>query len=169
MCPIRAIAKNKTDIEYIFMTLTFRPKTITKSKTCNGDEWRRRRAIKGKCPNFPKERFLPLETSVASSETVIAPFDKKNQFGTLAFSHNSNFKFWLDWGNILCKVWVTRATTAEFRLLLKCHKYFPSCWFGSKLIEHNLFLAISPQKKKLLLPLTERLYPILTFSRSQRI
>ena len=32
---------------------------------------------------------------MASSETVIAQFDKKNQFGTLAFSHNSNFKFWL--------------------------------------------------------------------------
>ena len=31
---------------------------------------------------------------MASSETVIAQFDKKNQFGTLAFSHNSNFKFW---------------------------------------------------------------------------
>ena len=38
LCPIRAIAKNKTDIEYIFMTSTFRPKTITNSKTCNGDE-----------------------------------------------------------------------------------------------------------------------------------
>ena len=38
MWQIRAIAKNKTDIEDIFMTLTFPPKTITKSKTCNGDE-----------------------------------------------------------------------------------------------------------------------------------
>ena len=114
MCQIRAIAKNKTDIEYIFMTLTFRPKTITKSKTCNGDEWRRRRAIKGKCPNFLKGRLLSLETSVASSETVIAPFDKKNQFGTLAFSHNSNFKFWLVGERFM----QTRGHKAsEFRLL----------------------------------------------------
>ena len=96
MCLIRAIAKNKTDIKDILITLTFSAKTITKAKhvmVTNG--WRRRRAIKGKCPNFPKGRLLPLGTSVASSETVIAQFDKKNQFGTLAFSHNSNFKFWL--------------------------------------------------------------------------
>ena len=52
------------------------------------------RAIWGKCPNFPKGLFLSQGTLVASSETVIAQFDKKNQFGTSAFSHNSNFKFW---------------------------------------------------------------------------
>ena len=54
------------------------------------------RAIWGKCPNFPKGLFRPQGTPVASSETVIAQFDKKNQFGTLAFSHNSNFKFCLE-------------------------------------------------------------------------
>ena len=48
-------------------------------------------AICGKCPNFPKGLFLPQGTPVASSETVIAQFDKKNQFGTSAFF--SQFQF----------------------------------------------------------------------------
>ena len=86
------------------MTLTFPPKIITKSKTCNGDEWlAEEKGNKRKMSKLSEKAFLPLGTSVASSETVIAPFDKKNQFGTLAFSHNSNFKFWLERGTFYAK------------------------------------------------------------------
>ena len=56
------------------------------------------RAIWGKCPNFPKGLFLPQGTPVASSETVIAQFDKKNQFGTSAFFSQFQFQVSVDGG-----------------------------------------------------------------------
>ena len=54
------------------------------------------RAIWGKCPNFPKGLFLPQGTPVASSETAIAQFDKKNQFGTSAFFSQFQFQVSVD-------------------------------------------------------------------------
>ena len=55
-------------------------------------------AIWGKCPNFPKGLFPSQGTPVASSETVIAQFDKKNQFGTLASFSQFQFQVLVDGG-----------------------------------------------------------------------
>ena len=152
------------------MTLTFPPKIITKSKTCNGDEWlAEEKSNKRKMSKLSEKAFSPPWDLGCFLWNCDCSIWQKEPIWNFGFFSQFQFQVLVGTGNVLCKVWVTRATTAEFRLLQKCHKYFPSCWFGSKLIEHNLFLAISPQKKKLLLPLTERLYPILTFSRSQRI
>ena len=135
MCLIRATTKNKTDIEDIFMTLIFPPKTITKSKTCNGDEW------------LAEEKGNIRKMSKLSEKAFAPPWDlgcflwncdcsiwQKEPIWNFGFFSQFQFQVLVGTGNILCKVWVTRAMTAEFRLLQKCHKYFPSCWFGSKLI-----------------------------------
>ena len=99
------------------------------------------RAIWGKCPNFPKglsfprgHRWLPLKLWL------------------LNLTKRTNLELWLFltipisssgwWGNVLCKLGVTRPLTSEFRLLQKYQKYFLLCWFGSKLIEYNQILTI---------------------------
>ena len=53
------------------------------------------RAIWGKCPNFPKGLSFPRGHRWLPLKLWLLNLTKKNQFGTLAFSHNSNFKFWL--------------------------------------------------------------------------
>ena len=131
--------------------------------------WRRRRAIKGKCPNFQKRRFLPLETSVASSETVIAPFDKKNQFGTLAFSHNSNFKFWSERGTFYAKSGSQGRQRRNSGCFRNVTNIFPLVDLGQNWLNTVCFLQFTTEKEIYLVPLTERLHPILIISRSQSI
>ena len=111
--------------------------------------WRRRRAIKGKCPNFLKGRFLPLETSVASSETVIAPFDKKNQFGTLAFSHNSNFKFWLERGTFYAKSGSQGRQRRNSGCFRNVTNIFPLVDLGQNWLNTTCFLQFHCRKRNI--------------------
>ena len=153
------------------MTLTFPPKTITKSKTCNGDEWlAEEKGNKRKMSKLSEKAFAPPWDLGCFLWNCDCSIWQKEPIWNFGFFSQFQFQVLVGLGEHFMQSLGHKGDNGGIQVASEMSQIFSLLliWVKTDWTQ-PVSCNFTAEKEIYLVPLTERLHPILIISRSQSI